>query len=61
MTDLVRAVRAVLAAPDRYRAAYEGPESPLPGWTWEAQAQRLDALYRRLLSPEDSTVEAQAR
>ncbi|SBT41262.1 glycosyltransferase [Micromonospora narathiwatensis] len=61
VTDLVRAVRAVLAAPDRYRAAYEGPESPLPGWTWEAQAQRLDALYRRLLSPEDSTVEAQAR
>ncbi len=44
-----RAVRAVLNAPDRYRAAYDGPDSPLPGWTWEAQAQRLDALYRSLL------------
>ncbi|TYC20237.1 glycosyltransferase family 4 protein [Micromonospora sp. MP36] len=59
--DLVRAVRTVLADPDRYRAAYAGPDSPLPGWTWEAQAQRLDALYRRLLTPEESTVEAQAR
>ncbi|WP_435149373.1 glycosyltransferase family 4 protein [Micromonospora aurantiaca (nom. illeg.)] len=49
--DLARAVRVVLADPDRYRAAYEGPDSPLPGWTWEAQAARLDALYRRLLTP----------
>ncbi|MFJ1542710.1 glycosyltransferase family 4 protein [Micromonospora chalcea] len=49
--DLARAVRAVLADPARYRAAYEGPDSPLPGWTWEAQAERLDALYRRLLTP----------
>lgn len=48
--DLARAVRAVLADPARYRAAYEGPDSPLPGWTWEAQAERLDALYRRLLT-----------
>ncbi|MFJ8578265.1 glycosyltransferase [Micromonospora sp. NPDC093277] len=62
VTDLVRAVRAVLAAPDRYRAAYEGPESPLPGWTWEAQAGRLDALYQRLLAPtaDGSTTEALA-
>ncbi|MEU5724621.1 glycosyltransferase [Micromonospora sp. NPDC047738] len=59
--DLVRAVRAVLADPDRYRAPYAAPDSPLPGWTWEAQAQKLDALYRRLLSPEESTVQAQAR
>ncbi|MEU5826997.1 glycosyltransferase family 4 protein [Micromonospora tulbaghiae] len=48
--DLARAVRAVLADPARYRAAYEGPGSPLPGWTWEAQAERLDTLYRRLLT-----------
>lgn len=47
--DLVRAVRAVLADPQRYRAAYDGPDSPLPGWTWEAQAERLDALYRTVL------------
>ncbi|MEU9513416.1 glycosyltransferase family 4 protein [Micromonospora sp. NPDC048169] len=49
--DLARAVRAVLADPARYRAAYEGEDSPLPGWTWEAQAERLDTLYRRLLTP----------
>ncbi|MEH0825910.1 glycosyltransferase family 4 protein [Micromonospora sp. CPCC 205554] len=49
--DLARAVRAVLADPTRYRAAYEGEDSPLPGWTWEAQAEHLDALYRRLLTP----------
>jgi glycogen(starch) synthase len=39
----------VLADPQRYRAVYDGPDSPLPGWTWEAQADKLDALYRRLL------------
>ncbi|MEU0080458.1 glycosyltransferase family 4 protein [Micromonospora tulbaghiae] len=49
--DLARVVRAVLADPTRYRAAYEGEDSPLPGWTWEAQAEHLDALYRRLLTP----------
>ena len=48
--DLARAVRAVLADPARYRAAYEGEDSPLSGWTWEAQAERLDVLYRRLLT-----------
>ncbi|ROP33776.1 glycosyltransferase involved in cell wall biosynthesis [Couchioplanes caeruleus] len=46
--DLARAVRAVLADPRRYRAVYAGPDSPLPGWTWEAQADRLDAVYREL-------------
>ena len=50
-SDLARAVRAVLADPGRYRAAYDGPDSPLPGWTWEAQADRLDAIYRGLLRP----------
>ena len=44
--DFVRAVRAVLADPERYRAVYDAPDSPLAGWTWEAQADRLDALYR---------------
>ncbi len=48
--DLVRAVRAVLSDPQRYRAVYDGPDSPLPTWTWEAQAERLDAIYRRLLT-----------
>ena len=27
------------------------PDSPLPEWTWEAQAAKLDALYRRLRRP----------
>lgn len=42
------AVRAVLAAPDRYRAAYADPEL-LEQWTWEAQAAVLDGVYSRLL------------
>jgi glycosyltransferase involved in cell wall biosynthesis len=49
--DLARAVRAVLADPKRYRDAYEGPDSPLPAWTWEAQTEVLDRVYRRLLPP----------
>jgi glycosyltransferase involved in cell wall biosynthesis len=49
--DFARAVRAVLADPQRYRAAYDGPDSPLPGWTWEAQSERLDTIYRTLLQP----------
>ncbi len=46
--DLARAVRAVLDDPKRYRAVYDAPDSPLPEWTWQAQAEKLDALYRRL-------------
>ncbi|MFI7246113.1 glycosyltransferase [Streptomyces qinglanensis] len=46
--DYVRAVRAVLAAPERYRAAYERP-GLLEQWTWEAQARTLDRIYARLL------------
>jgi glycosyltransferase involved in cell wall biosynthesis len=49
--DFARAVRAVLADPRRYRGVYDGPGSPLPGWTWEAQAAKLDAIYGALLRP----------
>jgi glycosyltransferase involved in cell wall biosynthesis len=47
--DFARAAGKVLADPGRYRSAYDGPDSPLPGWTWAAQADKLDALYRSLL------------
>lgn len=63
--DYVRAVRKVLADPAKYRAAYDKP-GLLDGWTWEAQAGALDALYSRLHSPvgdagrNDDVVEAAA-
>ncbi len=46
--DFVRAVTAVLTAPARYRAAYDTP-GLLDAWTWPAQAEVLDGVYRRLL------------
>ncbi len=46
--DFLRAVRSVLADPERYRAAYDKP-GLLAGWTWEAQAEVLDGVYRRLV------------
>ncbi|MCL7456630.1 glycosyltransferase family 4 protein [Micromonospora echinofusca] len=46
--DLARAVRAVLADPGRYRAAYDDP-ALLAGWTWERQAGELDRVYARLV------------
>ncbi|GLF93731.1 glycosyltransferase family 4 protein [Streptomyces yaizuensis] len=46
--DFVRAAKEVLADPGRYRKAYGRP-GLLDGWTWEAQAEVLDALYTRLL------------
>jgi glycogen(starch) synthase len=46
--DYVRAVKAVLADPARYRAAYDKP-GLLEGWRWEAQASKLDAIYGRLV------------
>ncbi|WP_425560702.1 glycosyltransferase family 4 protein [Luedemannella helvata] len=52
----VRAVRAVLADPARYRAAYERP-GLLDDWTWQAQARVLDQVYTRLL-PATTTVGA---
>ncbi|GIG09068.1 hypothetical protein Cco03nite_57680 [Catellatospora coxensis] len=48
LADYVRAVREVLADPQRYRAAYDKP-SLLENWTWEAQAQVLDGIYTRLV------------
>ncbi|MFF8956025.1 glycosyltransferase family 4 protein [Streptomyces sp. NPDC014894] len=46
--DFARAARTVLADPERYRAAYRAP-GLLDGWTWEAQAEVVEALYTRLL------------
>ncbi len=46
----IRAVRAVLADPARYRAAYDQP-GLLESWTWEAQEPVLDEVYRRLATP----------
>lgn len=46
--DYVRAVTTVLADPHRYRAAYADP-ALLAGWTWQAQVDVLDGVYRRLL------------
>ncbi|MEV4825861.1 glycosyltransferase family 4 protein [Micromonospora sp. NPDC049274] len=48
VTDYVRAVREVLADPARYRAGYDRP-GLLESWTWEAQAEVMDGVYRRLL------------
>ena len=47
--DLARAIRAVLADPEKYKAAYDKP-GLLDTWTWEAQAQVLDDLYTRLVA-----------
>jgi len=46
--DLARAIKAVLADPEKYRAAYDKP-GLLDTWTWEAQAEVLDGLYTRLV------------
>jgi glycogen synthase len=46
--DYVRAVRAVLANRERYTPAYDAP-GMLAGWTWQAQAEVIEAVYRRLL------------
>ena len=47
--DFVRAVRRCSPTPQRYRAAYDEPESARAAWTWERQAEILDSVYRRLL------------
>jgi glycogen(starch) synthase len=48
VADYLRAVRAVLGDPDRYRSAYDKP-GLLDGWTWSAQAEVLNSVYRKLL------------
>ncbi|MCF0092313.1 glycosyltransferase family 4 protein [Micromonospora sp. MH99] len=48
LDDYLRAVREVLADPQRYRAAYDRP-GVLDQWTWEAQARVMDEVYTRLL------------
>jgi glycosyltransferase involved in cell wall biosynthesis len=58
--DFARAVRAVLADPQRYRAVYDDHDSPLPAWTWEVQAELLDSIYRSLL-PQGSAVPPESR
>jgi glycosyltransferase involved in cell wall biosynthesis len=49
LADYVRAVALVLEDPERYRAAYDKP-GLLDNWTWQAQAEVLDRVYRRVLS-----------
>ena len=44
--DFVRAVKSVLAAPERYRRAYDAP-GLLEQWTWENSAAVLDAIFDR--------------
>ena len=48
--DLAAAVTRVLAEPERYRAVYAGPSDPRPASSWAGQAERLDALYRSLVT-----------
>ena len=47
LEDYTRALKSVLGDAERYRAAYDAP-GLLDQWTWEAQAERLDAIYTRL-------------
>lgn len=49
LDDYVRAVRAVLADPARYRAAYDQHADEVAGWMWDRQADILAAEYTRLL------------
>jgi glycogen(starch) synthase len=46
--DFARAVRAVLAGTEKYRAAYDRP-GLLDEWTWERQAAILDRVYTEVL------------
>ncbi|MET8909723.1 glycosyltransferase family 4 protein [Micromonospora sp. NPDC004551] len=57
LDDYLRAVRAVLDDPERYRAAYDRP-GVLEQWTWEAQARVMDEVYTRLLPDHPKAVTA---
>jgi glycogen(starch) synthase len=48
VADFVRVLSTVLAEPENYRAAYDKP-GLLKNWTWEAQAEVLQDVYRSLL------------
>lgn len=48
VSNYVRAVKAVLAEPKKYRDVYT-EQGLLEEWTWEAQAEILDSVYSRLL------------
>lgn len=52
LESYVRAVRAVLADPQRYRSVYDTSDV-LEDWTWESQADILDRVYSEL-KPEAS-------
>lgn len=47
----VAAIEAVLADPQRYRAAYEAP-GLLEAWTWDSQAKILGETYSKLMARE---------
>lgn len=44
----VAATRAILADAEKYRKAYD--DAVLRDWTWEAQAEVLDAVYTRVMA-----------
>jgi glycogen synthase len=46
--DYVRAVKRVLADPEKYRAAYE-KAGVLDQWNWQAQFANLEKVYSRLV------------
>jgi glycosyltransferase involved in cell wall biosynthesis len=58
--DYVRAVKSVLGDSERYRSVYDGT-GLLDQWTWEAQAERLDAVYAELLPTAGSRPAADRR
>ncbi len=51
LDSYVTAIEAVLAEPERYRAAYDTP-GLLEGWTWDSQAEILVDTYRMLMDRE---------
>ena len=49
--DYIRAVREVLANPDRYEKAYDEAQPVLSEWMWDNQAAVLDNVYTSLVKP----------